>query len=167
MRGFWNLWLGKHELQGVLDDASTAEKLESFRRLLTLDRVDLSLFTLQAVILEEEPGSSQPPVSIEQIKAEIISTARNWVPETKRQPFITEKRYIGAGPTSLQEGDIIVVPLGSKVPVILRPKEDVFHLVEECCKSSLQVKSVLYGVPRITCLRYSRHHERRNIRATK
>jgi hypothetical protein len=40
------------------------------------------------------------------------------------RPFITGKGHIGMGPKTLEEGDVIMVPLGSKVPYAVRKREE-------------------------------------------
>lgn len=48
------------------------------------------------------------------------------------RPFITGKGHIGMGPRTLEEGDGIMVPLGSKVPYAVRKRgEGGYRLVGE------------------------------------
>jgi hypothetical protein len=51
----------------------------------------------------------------------------------KRAFFVTEKGYIGLGPSNMEEGDLVYVLSGGQVPFILRPTtlEGGFSLVGE------------------------------------
>lgn len=49
-----------------------------------------------------------------------------------RRFFISEAGYMGLGPLSLQQGDMICVLLGCNVPLLIRKEEDYHRLVGEC-----------------------------------
>ena len=44
----------------------------------------------------------------------------------------TEKGMLGRVPPTVKSGDIVIVPLGGQVPIVLRPCRDKFTLVGEC-----------------------------------
>ncbi|XTI95877.1 hypothetical protein V2W45_1350248 [Cenococcum geophilum] len=54
---------------------------------------------------------------------EIVSRARKF--------FITEKGYFGVGPACM-ENDLVYILYGRRVPFLLRPKNNFYHLVGEC-----------------------------------
>jgi hypothetical protein len=49
-----------------------------------------------------------------------------------RKFFISKKGYMGIGPESICNGDIICVLLGCRVPVLLRSYQDCYIFVGEC-----------------------------------
>jgi hypothetical protein len=49
-----------------------------------------------------------------------------------RRFFISKKGYMGIGPESICNGDIICVLLGCRVPVLLRSYQDRYIFVGEC-----------------------------------
>lgn len=59
-----------------------------------------------------------------------------------RRKFVTENGYIGIGPASIREGDLVCVLFGGCVPYILRPTDtdNMCNLVGEC-----YVHGIMYG----------------------
>lgn len=119
-----------------------AESLEAFRRLLSLGRTPLSPLTLQLVILEAGSDDGHLLTSVtpaatattEAMQDEVLSVYKAWVGDVGRQFFITRSGYYGAGPTAVETGDLVLIPFGGKVPLLLRSNGPVCYLVEECCK---------------------------------
>lgn len=140
-KGYWEAATDYELSATVYGDA--LDLLEAFRELLSLQRTNLSLFTLQHVILEgvEVKGSAhiEPSASptTERAAQEIQSVYSDWIGESNRQFFITTSGYFGAGPRQMKAGDLVVIPLGSRTPFLLRKHQDTFSLVEECCKYSM------------------------------
>lgn len=48
-----------------------------------------------------------------------------------RNFFVAGNRYVGLGPDLIQEGDIVAILYGGRVPYILRPEGDHYLLVGE------------------------------------
>jgi len=46
--------------------------------------------------------------------------------------FITKNGHVGLGSTDLQEGDMVAMLHGGKVPSVLRPKGDQYLLIGAC-----------------------------------
>lgn len=55
-----------------------------------------------------------------------------WFSGRDRRFFVTDDGLLAMGPRSMQEGDIVVVLFGGKVPFVLRPSLDGYRLVGEC-----------------------------------
>ncbi|SPQ19823.1 586d3058-78b9-433b-b0f1-b8c67c5ce706 [Thermothielavioides terrestris] len=51
---------------------------------------------------------------------EVFSIYESWVGDVGRQFFITRLGYNGAGPTTVETGDLVVIPFDGKVPLLLR-----------------------------------------------
>lgn len=49
-----------------------------------------------------------------------------------RRFFITQKGFIGTGPTSLQKGDVIAILCGGVVPFVLRPSFREYGVIGPC-----------------------------------
>ncbi|KAH6844716.1 dynactin p62 family-domain-containing protein [Chaetomium sp. MPI-CAGE-AT-0009] len=138
-----------------------AKDIEAFRQLLSLGRTKLSLLTLQLAILEEvghagcQSGTSDvlsTPTTDSAMREEVLSVYKAWVGDVGRQFFITSSGHYGAGPTTVETGDLVVIPFGGKVPLILRPNGPVFYLVEECYVQGFMQGEFFTGqqdVPRI------------------
>ncbi|CAN8096786.1 unnamed protein product [Discula destructiva] len=63
-----------------------------------------------------------------------------------RTLFIGTDGFIGLGPSSAQEGDVVCVFLGSDVPILLRPAEDSsFMVVGECYVAGVSAGETLLG----------------------
>lgn len=58
--------------------------------------------------------------------------------QLERQFFVTKEGFIGRGPVGIKEGDMVVVLLGGKVPLVVRKAllGDRWLLDGEACKSS-------------------------------
>lgn len=56
--------------------------------------------------------------------------------------LITKQGYIGRGPRTLKQGDIVCILYGGGIPFILRPSGTEFYLLEECCKYPLDVRHI-------------------------
>ncbi|KAI0099891.1 heterokaryon incompatibility protein-domain-containing protein [Nemania sp. FL0031] len=50
-----------------------------------------------------------------------------------RQLFVTADEYIGMGPSGLRQGDVVIFPLGSDVPLLIRPVGNAQYLVLGDC----------------------------------
>ena len=63
-----------------------------------------------------------------------------------RSFMLTHEGYIGLAPTSAEEGDIVVVPLGCSSPIVLRPStKGYFQVVGECFVYGLTYGEALLG----------------------
>jgi hypothetical protein len=60
------------------------------------------------------------------------------------RPFITGKGHIGMGPKTLEEGNIIIVPLGSKVSYTMRKREEGgYRLIREAYTHGIMDREIL------------------------
>lgn len=50
--------------------------------------------------------------------------------------FISKRKFMGRGPKTMKEGDLVCILYGGKVPFILRPWGEKYYLMGECCKLS-------------------------------
>jgi hypothetical protein len=48
--------------------------------------------------------------------------------------FIGERKFMGQGPMTMKEGDLVCILYGGRVPFILRPWGEKYYLMGECCK---------------------------------
>ncbi|KAK5659708.1 hypothetical protein OQA88_919 [Cercophora sp. LCS_1] len=117
---------------------------EEFRRLLCLGTGDEGggpdIYTMNPhggsfddpVIRELEMVAS--PVLV-QGKMFVAKLTKDWLADAGRQFFITDYGLYGAGPDSVAEGDVVIIPFGGKMPLLLRqcdvePRTN-YYLVEE------------------------------------
>lgn len=63
-----------------------------------------------------------------------------------RALIATRTGYLGLAPTAVRPGDIVVILLGCKCPIILRPySDDLFHVIGECYIHGLMDGEILSG----------------------
>ncbi|PQE29702.1 Heterokaryon incompatibility protein [Rutstroemia sp. NJR-2017a WRK4] len=90
---------------------------EDFRRTLLADALGEKRYQIQsAVTANETDGKAKQSSS--KINLSDASVRRAAM---KRAFFVTEKGYMGLGPSSMVEGDLVYVLSGGQVPFILRP----------------------------------------------
>lgn len=63
-------------------------------------------------------------------------TSDAFVDSQKHTFVITKKGFMGRGPRTLKEGDVICILYGGRIPFALRPVGSDFYLLGECCELS-------------------------------
>ncbi|KAK1979394.1 hypothetical protein LZ30DRAFT_726354 [Colletotrichum cereale] len=100
-------------------------------------------------LLDAERGNANPKVSIpDDAFPPGESELEHWNSFLKRlhsmiyrrAAFSTEEGWIGFGPDTMRNGDVIAVLSGGDVPFVLRPTQDGYTLIGEC-----YVEGIMYG----------------------
>lgn len=123
---FWRTLIIDHEHDKSLP--ADAELGAAFESLLATNTDDLETFTAK----------------LDSAKMKDVTAYVDLVKQTmrKRALFSTYSGFIGVGPDRLLKGDIVVVPLGSSTPLVLRPteREGKYALVVDC-----YIHGIMYG----------------------
>ena len=89
-----------------------------------------SISEIEQVFTEENPGTGDWVWCLGETLIEYIETMS--IACAPRRFFVSEKGYMGIGPESADNGDMICVLLGCQVPVLIRKHHDYQLFIGEC-----------------------------------